>query len=227
MGLVSLLFTASIYQFETLFDKMPINYLCKHMLGMLLVGGGMEIFMAGSGRYYIQGMGYATIYNCIQNMMGNPLILLLLAVAKTLATSITLGSGASGGVFSPALFVGATFGAMCGICLNYIMPGLHMNPAVFAVVGMGAMIGGTTGAVATGIVMPIEIISDHQLILPMMISVGISYCVRHFFVREGIYMQKLYQQKLYVMEGLQTLVTAKESLQQDHRFENESHHSRP
>ena len=71
--------------------------------------------------------------------------LVLLFAAKLLATSLTLGSGASGGVFSPALFLGATAGGAYGVVLHRIFPSLHISAPAFAVAGMAGVVGGSTG----------------------------------------------------------------------------------
>ena len=89
-----------------MFEGMPGNYYTRHMLGMLIVGIMFYLFMKFTGYYYIQGVGYATIVNVISNMILDPWFLLLLFAAKLLATCLTLGSGASGGIFSPSLYGG-------------------------------------------------------------------------------------------------------------------------
>ena len=206
MGFAALLFTRGIYWFEDLFNKIPISYLFRHTLAMLIVGGMMELFMVGSGRYYIEGVGYSTIVDVLRSMFTNPLLLLLLAGAKWLATCLTLGSGGSGGVFSPSLFIGATLGACCGICLNYVMPGLGISPIAFAVAGMAAMVGGSTGALITAVVMAIELTNDEKVILPVMISASVALAVRSFFCKHGIYTLKLLKRKHVILEGLQSLM---------------------
>ena len=98
-GFLCLLFVRAIYWFEDLFDAMPGNYYSRHMLGMLLVGIMMYLFLHFTGHYYIQGVGYATIVDVLAKALMNPWFLLLLFVCKFLATCLTLGSGASGGIF--------------------------------------------------------------------------------------------------------------------------------
>ena len=135
VGLVAIALTKAVYWFEDMFDHRIANSYLRHMLGMLLVGGMMELFMVGSGRYFVEGVGYATIDSTLRGATNGVLFLFLLCFAKWLATCLTLGSGASGGIFSPSLFIGATFGTACGICLNVLMPGLEISPIVFGVAG--------------------------------------------------------------------------------------------
>ena len=161
------------------------------MAGMLVVGSLMYALMHRFGHYYIQGVGYATIQDVLTGL-GYPLfLLLLLFAAKLLATSLTLGSGASGGVFSPALFLGATSGAAWGVGLNHFFPALHVSPAAFAVAGMGGVVGGSTGAAMAAIVMIFEMTLDYTVIVPMTLTVAISYGVRRSLIKDSIYTRKL------------------------------------
>ena len=150
MGLLSVAFIRGIYGMEDMFDAMPGNYYTRHMLGMLCVGVMMALLFHNTGHYYIQGVGYATIIDILNGSLINPWFLLLLVALKLLATSLSLGSGASGGVFSPALFMGATGGAAFGHLCQALLPAVHVDIATFAVAGMAAAIGGSTGAVLTG-----------------------------------------------------------------------------
>jgi CIC family chloride channel protein len=91
---------------------------------MLTVGLMLYFFMRFSGHYYVEGVGYATIQDVLASVQFPIYFLVLLFVAKLLATSLTLGSGASGGVFSPALFLGATGGGAYGVVLHGLFPAL-------------------------------------------------------------------------------------------------------
>src|SRR5271167_1931186 len=116
-GVLAWLLTRCIYWFEDFFDAMPGNYYTRHVSGMLLVGLILYGFMVFSERlfgepdhYYVEGVGYATIMDVLRGDLTAPGFLLLLVFAKLLLTCLTLGSGASGGVFSPAMFLGAALG---------------------------------------------------------------------------------------------------------------------
>jgi CIC family chloride channel protein len=119
-----------------------------------------------------------------------------------LATSLTLGSGASGGVFSPALFLGATSGAAWGVTLNHFFPALNISPVAFAIAGMGGVVGGTTSAAMAAIVMIFEMTLDYTVILPMTLTVAISYGVRRSLMKDSIYTRKLTLRGESVPEGL-------------------------
>jgi len=191
-GLVSALFIWSIYGCEEVFEKhIKGGYYVQHMTGMLAVGLLMYLLMRSFGHYYIEGVGYATIQDVLSGLRHPLYLLLLLFAAKLLATSLTLGSGASGGVFSPALFLGATSGAAWGIALNYFIPALHVSPAAFAIAGMGAVVAGSTGAAMAAIVMIFEMTLDYTVIIPMTLTVAISYAVRKYLIKDSIYTRKL------------------------------------
>ena len=191
-GLVSALFIWSIYECEEIFEKhVKGGYYVQHMTGMLVVGSLMYVLMYFFGHYYIQGVGYATIQDMLTGLGYPAYLLVLLFAAKLLATSLTLGSGASGGVFSPALFLGATSGAAWGVVLNHFFPALHISPAAFAIAGMGGVVGGATGAAMAAIVMIFEMTLDYTVIVPMTLTVAISYGVRRSLIKDSIYTRKL------------------------------------
>lgn len=191
-GLVSALFIQSIYKCEEFFEKhVKGGYYVQHMTGMLVVGCLMYALMAKFGHYYIEGVGYATIQDVLSGVAYPAYLLVLLFASKLLATSLTLGSGASGGVFSPALFLGATSGAAWGVVLNHFFPTLHVSPAAFAVAGMGGVVGGATGAAMAAIVMIFEMTLDYTVIIPMTLTVAISYGVRKSLIHDSIYTRKL------------------------------------
>jgi CIC family chloride channel protein len=158
---------------------------------MLLVGILMYVLLRETGAYQIEGVGYATIQDVLSSTLNSFWLLLLLFALKLFATSLTLGSGASGGVFSPALFLGATLGGAYGIFLQHIFPGITISPAAFAVVGMAGIVGGTTGAAITAIVMIFEMTLDYGVIVPMTTTVAIAYGVRKMISNESIYTLKL------------------------------------
>jgi len=205
MGIFSALFIRSIYGFEDFFDKyIKGNYYIKHMTGMFLVGVLMVILMTTEGRYYIEGVGYATIQDILSGSLSRPYLLMMLFVLKLFATSLTLGSGASGGIFSPALFMGACLGGAFGVFMHTVFPGTAFNPAAFAVAGMAGMVGGATGAEMTAIVMIFEMTLDYAVIIPMTITVALSYGIRKGLCNESIYTLKLVRRGHYMPEALQT-----------------------
>jgi chloride channel protein, CIC family len=206
-GLLAALFVRSIYWFEDRFDALPGNYYTRHMLGMLGVGllmYGLAMGtkqLEGGGHYFVQGVGYATIDDVLRGGLNVPQLLLLLVAAKLLATGLTLGSGASGGVFSPLLFLGATGGAALGMLTERIIPAAGLSPAAMAVVGMAAMVGSGTGAMLTAIVMLFEMTRDYNVIMPVVVTVAIANAVRRRLCPPTIYTLKLLRRGHIVPPG--------------------------
>jgi CIC family chloride channel protein len=191
-GFVSALFISSIYGFQHFFEhRVKGGYYVQHAAGMLMVGLMMYAFMCRLGHYYVEGVGYATIQDVLASVQFPLYLLILLFVAKLLATSLTLGSGASGGIFSPALFLGATAGAAYGVLLHCLFPTLDIAVPAFAVVGMGGVVAGATGAALAAIVMIFEMTLDYTIIIPMTLTVAISYAVRKSVIKDSIYSRKL------------------------------------
>jgi chloride channel protein, CIC family len=192
LGLFSTLFIRSIYVTEDLFDRLPGNYYLRHGLGMLLVGITMYLMMRFLGHYYIQGVGYATVFDVLSQTLISPGFLFFLALLKLVDTCITLGSGGSGGIFSPLLFIGATLGAsFAGLC-HYFFPGqIEMNVQLAALVGMAGMVGASTAAPLTAIIMTAELTNDFRIILPLMLMVALAYAVRRSLIKESVYTLKL------------------------------------
>ena len=205
MGGVSALFIKSLYGCEDLFEKhIRGNYYTRHALGMLVVGIMIYALLATEGHYFIEGIGYATIQEVLSDGAHSFGLLLVLFVMKLVATSLTLGSGGSGGIFSPSLFLGATLGGAYGMLIHFLFPHLPINEPAFAVVGMAGVVGGVTGAAITAIVMIFEMTLDYWVIVPMTITVALSYGIRKALVSESIYTMKLARRGHYMPEALQT-----------------------
>ena len=204
LGLVSTGFIMSIYAVEDFFErKVSGNYYLRHTLGMLIVGITMTILYIFYGHYYVEGVGYATIQAVLKNTMTALPLLALLFVLKSITTSTTLGSGGSGGIFSPSLFLGATFGAAYAILLKMVFPQLPLSASGFAAVGMAGVVGSTTGAAITSIVMIFEMTLDYRLILPITITVAIAYGIRRALCKDSIYTLKLTRRGSPVPSSLQ------------------------
>lgn len=203
IGLAATLFTKIIYWFEDLFNALPVNDYLRHALGMLILGLIIYLLVTFSGHYYVQGVGYATIVDVLQALLTNPGFLLLLCALKLLVTSLTLGSGGSGGIFSPSLFMGATLGGAIGSLCSALPLPFDVNPVLFAVAGMAGMVSGTTGAILTATVMLFEMTRDYNAILAIILTAALAYLTRILITRESIYTLKLLRRNHLVPEGLQ------------------------
>jgi CIC family chloride channel protein len=212
MGLLSVAFIRGLYAMEDLFEALPGNYYTRHMLGMLCVGIIMYLLLQYSGHYHVQGVGYSTIMAILQGALSDPWFLLLLTALKLLATCLSLGSGASGGVFSPALFMGATGGAAFGHFCLLLFPGLDIGIPAFAIAGMAATVAGSTGAVLTAIIMLTEMTLDSSVTLGLVLACAVAYAVRKSIMHDSIYSMKLRARGHTVPEGLHSAILTSEQL---------------
>ncbi len=117
--------------------------------------------------------------------------LLPLIFLKPLLTSLTLAGGGSGGVFAPSLYLGATLGACVGLLANLFFPEYSNAPGVYAIVGMGAVVAGTTHGVLSAILIVYEMTSNYQVILPIMVAAGVASLISRSIEPESIYYKKL------------------------------------
>ena len=117
--------------------------------------------------------------------------LLPLVFLKPLMTSLTLAGGGSGGVFAPSLYLGATLGACVGLLANWISPEYSNAPGVYAIVGMGAVVAGTTHGVLSAILIVYEMTDNYEVILPIMAAAGVASLVSRSIEPESIYYKKL------------------------------------
>ncbi len=200
-GLAATGFIRLLHFLEDLFDKIAWRYL-RHALGMLLIGVLIYALQRQFGHYYVEGVGYATIQAILQSQLAAPGLLALLFVAKTLATSVSLGSGSSGGIFSPSLFMGATIGGAYAALLTHLHLPADINVPAFAMVGMGAMVGGGTGAAMTAVAMIFEMTRDYDIVMPMILAVALSVGVRRMLSPENIYTMKLFRRGQVIPKAL-------------------------
>lgn len=217
-ALVAVGFIRLLYWFEDLFDNWRFPMALKPAVGGLLLGLlgfsyplalNLGLVPAAEAQVglpvssylpHIFGSGFATIEVALQGQL--PFVLLFLLIfLKPLATSFTLGSGNSGGVFAPALFMGAALGGSFGQIVEYFLPGGTAGPGAFAAVGMAAVFAGAARAPFTAILIVFEMTDDYQLIIPLMASVIISMIVAEKLHRESIYTLKLTRRGVHLRRG--------------------------
>jgi chloride channel protein, CIC family len=189
-GVAAALFIRTLHFAEDAFERIPGRY-TRHVCGMLLVGVLIYALHQRFGHYYVEGVGYSTIQSILNGWGTAAWLLGLLFLAKLFATSASLGAGSSGGIFSPSLFMGSTLGAGFATVAALLMPGLGIDVPAFAMVGMGAMVGGGTGAAMTAVTMIFEMTLDYHIVLPMILAVAAGLGVRRALSRENIYTAKL------------------------------------
>ena len=149
--------------------------------------GGAILGLIAIALPMLLGGGYGYMQFALEGGAGIGLwMLFVLSVGKMLALSLTVGSGGSGGVFAPSLYVGAMMGAAFGVILHHF--GLHDMPiAALAVVGMAAFFAGAARVPIAALVMVIEMTGGYQLIMPTMLAVAISFMVQFYLTRHAKY----------------------------------------
>jgi len=195
-GVVSYAFIKVLYWSEDLFDyRFPIPGYLKPMVGGLGLGIIALLFPG------IMGVGYDGINAALHSDM-LWYMALILVVVKILATSITLGSGGSGGIFAPSLFMGAMLGYFFGAAVHQAFPAITATPGAYALVAMGGLVAGTTRAPITAIIIVFELTNDYNIILPLMVTCIISTILSSKFSRESIYTLKLVRRNIGIKEGM-------------------------
>jgi CIC family chloride channel protein len=183
-ALVAWIFIKALYGTEDFFDALKIPDYIKPAIGGLVLG------IIGFFFPQVFGVGYGAIEQTLNGDL-TPVLVIGLLGFKILATSLTLGSGGSGGVFAPSLFVGAMLGSLFGSTIHFLFSGFNISIGAYALVGMGAVFAGSAQAPITAILILFEMTGDYKIILPLMISCVISTLVLRRLSRDSIYSLKL------------------------------------
>ncbi len=216
-ALVGIMFMKMLNFSENVFDGWKFPQIAKPAVGSCLLGllgvAYMNLpgltFPVGSAAHgaglatpipHMYGSGFPFIQAAIQGHA--PLwILVVLIFLKPIATSFTLGSGNSGGVFAPSLFTGAVLGGAMGHLFSYLFPSIGLNTGAFALVGMAAVFSATARAPLTAMLIVFEMSNDYFMILPLMVAgVSASY-FSQWLHPESIYTMKLAKRGVRFAEG--------------------------
>ncbi|MGB0619393.1 MAG: chloride channel protein [Myxococcota bacterium] len=193
-GLVAVAFIRTLSFAEDTFERVPLPEWSKATIGGALVGV-MAIWLPN-----IYGVGYTTISGALTGQLAATL-LGLLVVAKIVATSITIGSGGSGGVFAPSLFLGATAGGVVGSLVEQYFPGATATSGAYALVTMGAVVAAATHAPVSAIIIIFELTQTIDIIPALMTACVISTLVAQISYRDSIYTTKLRRQGVDLFEA--------------------------
>jgi CIC family chloride channel protein len=180
----ALLFVRTLYKCEDIFDSWKIAEYIKPACGGLVIG------LIGLFFPQIFGVGYESIELALYGKIAFWLVTILVFV-KILATSLTIGSGGSGGVFAPSLFIGAMLGECYGKLIQFVTPDIAIPSGACALVGMGSVFAGASHAPISAILIMFEMTGNYKIILPLMITCIISTVVVRRFTKESIYTLKL------------------------------------
>ncbi len=193
-ALVAVGFTLFLYRAEDAWDAVKFPEYLKAVAGGLLIGTMGLVFPQ------VLGVGYGAIDLALMIKL-SWWFMALLVLFKILATSITIGSGGSGGIFAPSLFMGAMAGGAFGAIVHYFFPSVAASPGAYAVVGMGAVVAATTHGPLQAIMIIYEMTGNYKIILPLMITCIISCLVARRLCGESIYTFKLIRRGINIRGG--------------------------
>jgi len=194
-AVVALLFVRVLYLIEDWFEASPIRPELRPAVGALAVGA------VGMASLDVLGAGLDGIDKALAGEFATGALVLLI-VGKILATSLTLGSGGSGGVFSPSLLIGAVLGAAFGNVVGQVFPDAASPAGAYAVVGMAAVFAAAAQAPMSSIFIVFEMTSDFGLIMPLMLACAASTVVYTAVNADSIYMEKIRRKHVSLDERL-------------------------
>lgn len=197
-AVVGIFFIRIFYRFEEFFENLEVPSWSKPAIGGLLMGA-VALFSRD-----VMGVGYDTIDAILRHDTG--FILIFLVFLKILATSLTLGSGGSGGLFVPSLYIGAATGGFFGWLVNLAAPTLTGGPGAYGLVAMSAMLAATIRAPLTAILIIFEITQSYTVILPLMLAAIVANIFAGWLEKESIFTWILSKQGVRIRKGAEESV---------------------
>lgn len=191
-GLGSVAFVKLLLTLRVWFARLP-----KRTAWFQPVAGGLTVGLMGYFVPEVMGVGY----NYVDKVLNGDVIVktvVLLAVLKIIATATCYASGNAGGIFGPALFMGAMMGAGVGGVAHALFPASTAGPGAYALVGMGTAFAGIVRTPLTSVIMIFEVTRDYTIIVPLMISNLIAYFISYKLQREPIYEALAHQEGLHL-----------------------------
>ncbi|HET7586665.1 MAG TPA: chloride channel protein [Gammaproteobacteria bacterium] len=170
-----------LYWIEDLFEKLPFDKMWWPAIGALGLG------LIGFVFPRVLGVGYDTISDVLNARLGLWMLVAII-VCKGLALLVSLGSGTSGGLLAPMFMVGGAIGGAFALIVNMALPGVHLDPAAFALVGMASVFAAAARATFTLIIFAFEITRNYNSILPLMIVCVIANMVAYYMMRDSTIM---------------------------------------
>ncbi len=200
-GLIAILFIYTLAYMEKTFNKINLPKYTGTVIGGLSVGILGYLMLKFTGHYYIFGVGYSFITDILTGKHILFTVLLVLIFAKIFATSISLGSGGSGGILAPSLFIGAATGGAFGLIVHHLFPAITAPSAAYALIGMASVTAGTTGATLTTIVLTYELTRAYTVILPVMLGAVTSNFIVTFLYGYTMYTEPLWRKRKIIFHG--------------------------
>jgi CIC family chloride channel protein len=185
IGAVGVLFTHVLYWIEDACD-----WAWRGPEWLRAGAGGILLGLLLLALPEMYGVGYPVLGNAID---GHYVVwfLLILMLGKILATSLTIGIGGSGGVFAPALFIGAMGGTAFGVLAHHLFPTATAAPGMYGLIGMGAAFAGATRAAITAVIILFELTGQYNIILPLILAIVLATALSRALSQETIYTLKL------------------------------------
>ena len=219
-GAIAFLWVRFFYTVEELFDDLSVPEMLKPALGGAVAGVGGYLLYG----YGIMGVGYDGITRIfeMQDLSASAdmvIFLIVLGLVKIAATSFSVGSGGSGGIFAPSLYIGFMFGVAFGLLADIALPGLGAaSPEVYGLLGMAALFAGAGRAPLTCIVMIPEMASSYDRLPPVIIACVLSYATTQFLMKgRSIYSIKLGKKGIFIDQPQPVLrgITVGEAMARD------------
>ncbi|MDA3972269.1 MAG: chloride channel protein [Desulfobulbaceae bacterium] len=199
IGIVAVMHIRLFYRLRDKFDIMPVHPFIKPLIGAFIIGMVGILFpqVMGDGYFYIEQ---------VLNDRGVLWVMFVLIFLKMAMTGVTLGSGGAGGVFAPALFIGAMVGGVYGAFFHMLMPDQVAGSGAFAAVGIGAFLGATTHSPLTAIFLLFEMTGNYKIIVPVMLASIIGTVVAKHLNHDSIDTVDFSREGIDIQEGRETSV---------------------
>ena len=186
-GVVAVAFVWTMDHGEALALRMPIPKMWRPAVGGLLLGA-MIVFLP-----HLYGVGYGTMDGALSGSLPWQLLAALLPM-KILATSLTLASGGSGGVFLPSLYIGSVAGGLYGVAMQHGLGGIAAGSGAYALVSMAGVLAAATHSPITAMILLFEVTGDYKIILPVMIVATLATMLARALKEDSLYTLKLSRQ---------------------------------
>ncbi len=194
LGAACILFMLSLERIEEAFEKLKLPGYLKAVIG------GLMMAVIGLGFPQLHGFSNYTTINDVLEGQYVWYLIAALGFLKMLSTSVTLGAGGTGGVFAPSLFIGAMLGNTFGYFIHRLFPNSTATAGSYALVGMGALMAGVTGAPLTSVVLIFELSGKYSIILPLMIACAVTTILVQVFMKGSIFTRPLLKKGIFYGE---------------------------
>jgi len=191
-GFLSVAFTKLLLRMRSFFLRLPRKTQWWHP-----VVGGVTVGLMGWFVPQVLGVGYTYVGSALNGSMALKLLLLLVAL-KLIGVTVSYASGNAGGIFGPALFLGAMLGGAIGTVAHNLLPGYTASSGAYALVGMGAVFAGIVRAPMTSVLMIFEMTRDYAVIVPLMIANLTSLFISRRFQKQPIYEALAHQDGIHL-----------------------------